>query len=162
MTYNDLQWSTMNYNDLQWSTMIYNDRTCNPCNELKWRLYRKRQKKKIRGRVRKRNLFSLLHDSPFNDDSISNYYSVIIHVWWYCDFCPNHPLQPFALVLFCLVFFSNKLNKHSHPNSRSGGIFKGRKGRDEKRRPSNSDPVQKKNCSFFLSTLACIRHHKTL
>ena len=68
----------------------------------------------------------------------------------YCDFCANHPLQPFPLVLFCLVFFSNKLNKHSHPNSRSGGIFKGRKGRGEQRRPSNSDPVQKKNCSFFF------------
>ena len=30
-----------------------------------------KKKKKIRGRVRKRNAFSLLHDSPFNDDSIS-------------------------------------------------------------------------------------------
>ena len=28
----------------------------------------------------------------------------------YCDFCPNHPLQPFPLVVFCVVFFSNKLN----------------------------------------------------
>ena len=27
----------------------------------------------------------------------------------------NHPLQPFPLVVFCVVFFSNKLNKHSHP-----------------------------------------------
>ena len=26
----------------------------------------------------------------------------------------NHPLQPFPLVVFCVVFFSNKLNKHSH------------------------------------------------
>ena len=42
----------------------------------------------------------------------------------------NHPLQPFPLVVFCVVFFSNKLNKHSHPNSRSGGIFKGRLGID--------------------------------
>ena len=31
----------------------------------------------------------------------------------------NHPLQPFPLVVFCVVFF---LNKHSHPNSRSGGV----------------------------------------
>ena len=59
----------------------------------------------------------------------------------YCDFCLNHPLQPFLLVVFCVVFFSNKLNKHSHPNSRSGGIFKGRLGIDEQTRPSNSDPV---------------------
>ena len=64
----------------------------------------------------------------------------------YCDFCPNHPLQPFPLVVFCVVFFSNKLNKHSHPNSRSRGIFRGRLGIDEQRRPSNSDPVQVKNC----------------
>ena len=34
----------------------------------------------------------------------------------------NHPLQPFPLVVFCVVFFLNKLNKHSHPNSRSGGV----------------------------------------
>ena len=67
----------------------------------------------------------------------------------------NHPLQPFPLVVFCVVFFSNKLNKHSHPNSRSGGIFKGRLVIDEQTRPSNSDPV-------YLSILACIRHHKTL
>ena len=37
MTYNDLQWPTMIYNDLQWPTMSYYDRTCNPCNELKWK-----------------------------------------------------------------------------------------------------------------------------
>ena len=36
-TRNDLQWPTMTYNDLQWPTMSYYDRTCNPCNELKWR-----------------------------------------------------------------------------------------------------------------------------
>ena len=59
----------------------------------------------------------------------------------YCDFCPNHPRQPFPLVVFCVVFFSNKLNKHNHPNSRSGGIFKGRSAIDEQTRPSNSDPV---------------------
>ena len=60
----------------------------------------------------------------------------------YCDFCPNHLLQPFPLVVFCVVFFSNKLNKHSHLNSRSeGGIFKGRSGIDAQTRPSNSDPV---------------------
>ena len=34
----------------------------------------------------------------------------------------NHPLQPLPLVVFCVVFFSNKLNKHSHPNSRSRGV----------------------------------------
>ena len=60
----------------------------------------------------------------------------------------NHPLQPFPLVVFCVVFFSNKLNKHSHPNSRSGGIFKGRLGIDEQTRPSNSDPIEEKNCLF--------------
>ena len=32
-----------------------------------------KDKKMIRGRVHKRNTFSLLHDNPFNDDSISNY-----------------------------------------------------------------------------------------
>ena len=33
-----------------------------------------KDKKKDQGTcVRKRNAFSLLHDSPFNDDSISNY-----------------------------------------------------------------------------------------
>ena len=37
MIYNDLQWPTMIYNDLQWPTMSYYDRTCNPCNELKWK-----------------------------------------------------------------------------------------------------------------------------
>ena len=73
----------------------------------------------------------------------------------------NHPLQPFPLVVFCVVFFSNKLNKHSHPNSRSGGIFKGRLGIDEQTRPSNSDPLFNRKI-VYLSTLACIRHHKTL
>ena len=34
----------------------------------------------------------------------------------------NHPLQPFPLVVFCVVFFSNKLNKHTHSNSRSGDL----------------------------------------
>ena len=34
-----------------------------------------KDKKKDQGTcVRKRNAFSLLHDGPFNDDSISNYY----------------------------------------------------------------------------------------
>ena len=37
MTYNDLQWPTMICNDLQWPTMSCYDRTCNPCNELKWK-----------------------------------------------------------------------------------------------------------------------------
>ena len=53
----------------------------------------------------------------------------------------NHPLQPFPLGVFCVAFFSNKLNKDSHRKSRSGGIFKGRLGIDEQTRPSNSDPV---------------------
>ena len=53
----------------------------------------------------------------------------------------NHPLQPSLLVVFCVVFFSNNLNKHSHPSSRSGGLFKGCLGIDEQTRPSNSDPV---------------------
>ena len=62
----------------------------------------------------------------------------------------NHPLQPFPLVVFCVVFFSNKLNKHSHPNSRSGGIFKGRLGIDEQTRPSNSDPVVRLHRVLFI------------
>ena len=38
------------------------------------KILEKGQKKKEQGTcVRKRNAFSLLHDSPFNDDSISNY-----------------------------------------------------------------------------------------
>ena len=74
----------------------------------------------------------------------------------------NHPLQPFPLVVFCVVFFSNKLNKHSHPNSRSGGIFKGRLGIVEQTRPSKLILTLYKRKIVYLSTLACIRHHKTL
>ena len=39
------------------------------------KILEKDKKKKDQGTcVRKRNAFSLLHDGPFNDDSISNYY----------------------------------------------------------------------------------------
>ena len=39
-------------------------------------LEKDKKKKKDQGtRVRKCNVFSLLHDSPFNNDSISNYYA---------------------------------------------------------------------------------------
>ena len=39
-------------------------------------LEKDKKKKKDQGTcVRKRNAFSLLHDGPFNDDSISNYYA---------------------------------------------------------------------------------------
>ena len=39
-------------------------------------LEKDKKKKKDQGTcVRKCNVFSLLHDSPFNNDSISNYYA---------------------------------------------------------------------------------------
>ena len=62
----------MIYNDLQWATMTERVIPVMSQNED----FRKRQKKKDQGTcVRKCNVFSLLHDSPFNDDSISNYYA---------------------------------------------------------------------------------------
>ena len=30
----------------------------------------------------------------------------------YCDFCPNHPLQPFPLVVFCVVFFFKQIKQY--------------------------------------------------
>ena len=40
----------------------------------------------------------------------------------YCDFCPNHPLQPFPLVVFCVVFVSNKLNSTVTYNTGYNGV----------------------------------------
>ena len=53
-----------------------------------------------------------------------------------------------SFILSCLFF--KQIEQTQSPQQSIGGIFKGRKGRDEQRRPSNSDPVQKKNCSFFF------------